>query len=152
MTPEHNFRLGMRNSRESFSSVGSHLCLRGAEKDSLRNLRPFSLLQTRRLNLLLQNMPSLFLKDWEFASNHCHPFVIIWMENWTLRFWIDYTWHFGESERPCHSRLFLWQSYIDHLDSNYAVVSRAQMERYQAPKMRQGRGHPHTIISQELLQ
>ena len=39
----------------------SILC--GVGKDSLGNLRPFSLPQTGRLNLLLRNMPSLFLKD-----------------------------------------------------------------------------------------
>jgi len=27
VTPEHNFRLGMRNSGESFMSGGSHSCL-----------------------------------------------------------------------------------------------------------------------------
>ena len=52
----------------------------------------------------------------------------------------------------CRSLLALWQLYIDQLDSNYTVVSRAQMESYQAPRVRQGRGRPHVIISQEQLQ
>lgn len=52
----------------------------------------------------------------------------------------------------CRSLLVIWQSYIDQLDSNYTVVSRAQMECYQAPTLRQGRGRPHAIISQEQLQ
>ena len=54
--------------------------------------------------------------------------------------------------RGCCRSLVLWQSFIDQLDSNYTVVSRAQMESYQAPRVRQGRGRPHAIISQEQLQ
>ena len=52
----------------------------------------------------------------------------------------------------CNSLLVLWQSYIDELDSNYAVVSRARMESYQAPRLSEGRGRPRTIISREQLQ
>lgn len=51
----------------------------------------------------------------------------------------------------CHSLLVLWQSYIDQLDSNYAVVSRAQVESYQAPTVTEGRGHSRIIISVEQL-
>ena len=51
----------------------------------------------------------------------------------------------------CRSLLVLWQSYIDQLDSNYTVVSRAQMESYQAPRVREGRGRPRIIISLEQL-
>ena len=51
----------------------------------------------------------------------------------------------------CRSLLVLWQSYIDQLDSNYTVVSRAQMESYQAPRLREGRGRPSIIISLEQL-
>ena len=47
----------------------------------------------------------------------------------------------------CRSLLVLWQSYLDELDSNYAVVSRAQMESYQAPRSREGRGRPRIIVS-----
>jgi hypothetical protein len=50
----------------------------------------------------------------------------------------------------CRSLLVLWQSYIDQLDSNYTVVSRAQMENYQAPRVREGRGRPRIIISATL--
>ena len=52
----------------------------------------------------------------------------------------------------CRSLVVLWQAYIDQLDSNYSVVSRAEMESYQAPRLRQGRGRPQVIISQEQLQ
>ena len=47
----------------------------------------------------------------------------------------------------CRSLPVLWQSYIDQLDSNFIVVSRVQMESYRAPRVRQGRGRPHAIIS-----
>ena len=40
----------------------------------------------------------------------------------------------------CHSLRVLWQSYIDQLDSNYTVVSQAQLGSYQAPRLREGRG------------
>ena len=53
--------------------------------------------------------------------------------------------------RGCCSLLVLWQSYIDQLDSNYTVVSRAQMESYQVSRLREGRGRPSIIISLKQL-
>ena len=52
----------------------------------------------------------------------------------------------------CRSLLVVWQSYIDQLDSNYTMVSWAQIESYQAPRLREGRGCLHAIISLEQLQ
>ena len=52
----------------------------------------------------------------------------------------------------CCTLVALWQSHLDQLDANFAVASRAEMGSYQAPTIRQGRGRPQLLITQDQLE
>lgn len=52
----------------------------------------------------------------------------------------------------CRTLVVLWQFHLDQLDANFAAASQAEMESYQTPTVRQGRGRPQLLISQDQLQ